>query len=117
MDLNQKLKETLETIGIPVEQDEYTGKEDKYILFLYEDEIPQLHGNNRVLSDTVYLQIQLITPKNFNYMEWKHRIRDSLEAEGFFVTSIRSFLGDVYAGIEKTRQTVFQVEYTQGRRN
>ena len=117
MNLNKLLKNLLGVTGLPVEQDEYTGENDKYIIFVYEDERPESHADNAVTADTVYIQVQLITPKNFNYFELKKKIRNSLEEADFSVTSIRSFLGDVASGTEKTRQTIFQTEYTQGRRN
>lgn len=115
MDLNEMLIKLLGETGLPVEQDLYEGKEDKYIVFTYEDERPEASGDNRPIADTAYLQIQLITPKDFNYFILKQKIRNLLEGADFSVTSIRSFLGDVYIGTEKQRQTVFQVEYTEGR--
>lgn len=116
MDVNKELKELLEgPTGLKVEQDEYSGKDSKYIVYSYADERPETFGDNKVLSDTVYLNIQLITPKNYNYMKLKHQIRDLLEGAGFFVTSISSFLGDVYFETEKTRQTVFEVNRTEQR--
>lgn len=101
---------------MPVEQDEYDGKEDKYIIFFYEDEVPAAHADNHVTADTAYVQVQLITPKEFNYFDLKNQIRSLLEEAGFFVTSTKSFLGDVYHGTQKTRQTVFNVNYTEQRK-
>lgn len=117
MNLNEFLTKLLSSTGLPVEQDEYDGNQKKYIIFTYEDEKPEAHGDNSVTADTAYLQIQLITPKDFNYFTLKEQIRNLLEGADFSVTSIRSFLGDIYQGTEKTRQTVFQVEYTEGRRD
>lgn len=101
--------------GLPIEQDEYEGKKDKYIIFTYEDESPAAHADNAVTADTVYLQIQMIAPKEFNYFKFKKQIRSLLEGADFCVTSIRSFLGDVYQGTKKSRQTVFEVNYTEQR--
>ena len=55
MNLNGKLKSLLEATGLPIEQDEYTGVEDKYITFTYEDESPETYADNKVTNDTVYL--------------------------------------------------------------
>ncbi len=116
MNVNEKLKTLLEgPTGLKVDQDEHDGNDDKYIIFSYADERPETFADNKPDSDTVYLNIQLITPKNFNYMKLKHKIRDLLEDADFIVTSIRSFLGDVYFGTEKTRQTVLEVKYTEQR--
>lgn len=116
MDLNEKLEELLSLTGLPVAQDEYTGPLSEYIIFTYEDERPAEHADNKATADTAYMQIQLITPKEFDYMVLKKKIRDLLEEADFFVTSIRSFLGDVYYGTERTRQTVFEVTYTEQRK-
>lgn len=115
MNLNEILKKILEETGLSVEQDEHTGGQESYIIFTYEDEKPVFHGDNKVIADTVYLQIQLITPKEFNYFPMKKKIRNLLENAGFSVTSTYSFLGSVYQGTEKRRQTVFKAEYTQTR--
>ncbi len=116
MDLNDLLVSLLGETGLPVKQDEYDGKSDKYIIFTYEDEGPAIFADNEVTADTAFLQIQLVTPKKFDYFPLKKQIRNLLEDADFIVTSIRSFLGDVYVGTEKTRQTVFNVKYTEGRK-
>ena len=115
MNCNQLISETLAPTDLPVVQDEYTGKADKYIVFIYTDEVPVLWSDNRVDADTVYIQLQLITPKNYNYFAYKHQIRDLLEVAGFLITSTQSFLGDEYNGTEKVRQTVFECRYSESR--
>ena len=115
MNPNEVIIELLGTTGLPVCQDEYDGKKDKYIVFSYEDERPASHADNQVTADTVYIQVQLIIPKDFNYFGLKKKIRNLLEGAGFVVTSTRSFLGDVYQGTQKARQTVFSVNYTEQR--
>ena len=115
MNMNEMLIELLGQTGLPVEQDEFTGVGKKYIIFVYEDERPEAHADNRPTADTIYLQIQLVTPKSFDYFPTKKKIRDLLEGADFLVTSTRSFLGDVYQGTEKIRQTVFEATYTAAR--
>lgn len=115
MNCNQKLITALTNTGLTVRQDEYTGSDDKYIVFNYEDEVPAEWGDNGVLADTVYIQLQLITPKDFNYFALKHQIRDLLEADGFIVTSTQSILGDRYSGTEKVRQTIFEINFSEQR--
>ena len=115
MNCNKLIIDTLSATGLPVVQDEYTGKEEKYIVFMYTDEIPSLWGDDGVLADTVFIQLQLITPKNFNYFALKHQIRDLLEGAGFLVTSTQSWLGDEYNGTEKVRQTIFELNLSETR--
>ena len=40
MNCNKLLIDTLAATELPVVQDEYTGKAEKYIVFIYTDEIP-----------------------------------------------------------------------------
>ena len=115
MNCNKLIIDTLSATELPVVQDEYTGKSDKYIVFIYTDEVPALWSDNGVDADTVYIQLQLITPKAFNYFNLKHQIRDLLEGVGFNVTSTQSFLGDPYNGTEKVRQTIFELNYSETR--
>lgn len=116
MNINSTLINILNTAtGYPVSPDEYSGKETKYIVFTYIDEHPANYGDNLPFADVAYLQIQLITPKSFNYMADKKTIRDTLEENGFNVTSISSFLGDGIQGTEKIRQTIFEVNYLEPR--
>ena len=112
MNLNELLQTVLGMTGLPVEQDLYTGGADKYIVFSYEGETPEAFGDNMPIADTAYMQIQIITPKNFDYFDLKRQVRNGLEAAGFSVTSIRSFTGDVYVGTDQIRQTVFEANYT-----
>lgn len=116
MNVNAMLIKNLgDATHLPVVPDEYDGTKTEYITFTYTDEQPVFFGDNKVLADTAYLQIQLVTPKTYNYLSMKHIIRDTLEEMGFSVTSIRSFLGDIIQGTEKIRQTIFECSYTEQR--
>lgn len=115
MNLNKKIISLMKSIKLPAEESEYTGIKKNYVVFTYEDEKPVHFGDNCALADTCYIQLQLITPKEFNYFNLKKKVRDALESAGFFVTSTRTFLGDVYQETEKTRQTVFECSYTETR--
>ncbi len=116
MNLNKKLIDLLGVTGLPVEPYEYTGKSDKYIVFVYESERPVMFADNTITDDTARLQVQLITPKNYNHFKLKKEIRTLLEGADFLVTGIREILGTVYVGTEKIRQTVFEVTYTEHRK-
>ena len=117
MTLNERITDLLgKATRLPVDQDRNDdGKSDVYIIFIYEDEHPTHHGDNEVLADEIDLQIQLFSPKEFNYLETKKIIRNTLEKAGFIVSSIRSFLGDQLTGTENTRQTIFSVSWLEGR--
>lgn len=117
MKVNKLIKDILGTAtGLPVVQDEYVGDKTEYITFTYLDERPVEFGDDRPIIDTVYLQIQLITPKSYNYLNTKELIKATLEENDFIVTSIRSFLGSEIYGTEKIRQTIFECSYTEPRK-
>lgn len=116
MNINANLIKILKDVtGFPVAQDEYDGQDDKFVIFTYSDERPEAFGDNKPIADTVFIQIQMVTPKKYNYLTMKDKIRDALEDNDFSVTSIRSFLGDEFWGTEKIRQTVFEAEFSASR--
>ena len=106
------LIQTLSTItNLPVEPDMYEGEASSYIVYTYEDERPVYFGDGRAKHDTAWVSVALYTPKNADYMQLKKLIRDHLEALGFIVTDISSWL-EPYAG-DYIRRTTFSVTYTE----
>lgn len=115
MNLNDIIIKLMKEIGLDAHESMYDGKRDKYIVFDYEDEQPIAFGDNKVTYDKVFIQVKLIVPKSFNYFSLKKKVRDSLESAGFFVTSISSFVGDIFTETEKQRTVVFKTEYAESR--
>ncbi|MBP3784599.1 MAG: hypothetical protein J6I68_15240 [Butyrivibrio sp.] len=117
MNANQKIQNLQEILGIPVRPDEYEGDESKYITYTYNDESPSLYGDDDPLEDTAIIQVNLYTPTDFNYMDFKHRIRNYLETLGE-VTTIRSWIETFTSknNLEKKiRHTVLVVNITESR--
>ena len=117
MNANKDIQ-ALETLtGLPVSPDEYTGTEQKYIVYAYNMENPVFWGDDMVLADEAIIQVNLYTPVGFNYMALKHQIRDYLETLGE-VGSIQSWI-DTYTSKnnteQKIRHTVFTVTITKER--
>lgn len=112
MNLNPKFNDFAKEIGVDVEQDEYTGKNEKYFVYQYEDERPVLNGDDKPLQDICYIQLKLYTPKKFDYFDLKKRTRDYFESAGFMIPSIFSYLENVTINGTKMRCTVFKMEYT-----
>lgn len=116
MNVNPIFKKFEKVIGHPVEQDEYEGKESIYFVFVYEDENSDTFGDNRPVSDTVYMQLKLYTPKNFDYFELKAMTTRFFEDEDWSITSKHTFLeSDILEGAKRMRCTVFHMNYTEGR--
>lgn len=112
MNLNPIFEAIQDKLGYPVEQDMYQGNEKIYGIYCYTDERGVVFGNNKPLIDKAYMRLQLYTPKNFNYMQLKHKTRDYLEEQGFVITSIRTWLEpDLGNEAEKIRCTAISMEY------
>ena len=112
MNVNPLMKKLEDVTKLPVVPDLYEGIEKKYITFTYEDERPIGFGDDVVLADTAYMQVNLFTPKNFNYMTLKTQIRDYLESIGVLTDT----LSRVYQeNNEQIRQTTFTVEISEER--
>lgn len=116
MDVNARLMGLKTVTGIEVYPDEVPEGQETGICFTYEDERPVLYGNNRPMADTAYIQINMYTSARLNYMNLKHKVRDYLEAEGFRVTSIASWIEKELTETERTRHTVFEANYTEPRK-
>ena len=52
MNVNPLIESLEKKFSIPVAQDEYDGKSDKYIIYTYEDERPVYFGDDKTLQDT-----------------------------------------------------------------
>lgn len=116
MNLNHVIERLASVAGCPVSPDVYSGREERYITYTYEDERPDLQGDNLTLSDTAYIQVNYFVPKEYDYMADKHKIRDYLEKNGFKVTSIRSWVEGKITGHPDIRHISFETNYTETRR-
>lgn len=118
MNVNARIKKLEEITGLPVRQDTYSGDAQSYIVFAYNDERPALYGDDVPLYDNAVIQVNLYTPPNLDYMEYKHLIRDYLETIGE-VDSIGTWI-DTYVSNknleEMKRHTTFTVNITESRR-
>jgi hypothetical protein len=115
MDLTEILKKLEDETGIQVWQDICEDEDtDTYITYVYQDERPALHGDNRVLADQCEVYVNLYTPKNYDYFNKKKQIRDYLENSGFNVSSINTRVEDY--GATKVRRTTFDCVYAEMRK-
>ncbi len=115
MNLNPVLMRIGEAVGLPTAEDEYEGREEKYLIFTYEDERPDFWGDDRVLADTVNIMLQMVVPKSFNYMKLKKKLVEELEKEDFSITGIHSLFGESVNRTEKIRRIVFETVHTEMR--
>lgn len=112
MNVNPKIKALEKVTGYPVEQDEYEGTNDKYIVFTYEDERPVLNGDNKEAARAAYLMVCLFVPKSYNYFADKDKLEAELVKQGFTVESSQVWLEDARTGSEKIRRITISVNIT-----
>lgn len=113
MNVNPLIMQLKDVTGYPVSPDIYTGKEDKYIVFTYEDERGALFADNEEVETQATIQITLYTPANFNYFADKKKIKKALTSYGFCVQHIQSWLDEAQNGTDYVRHTVFVAFITQ----
>lgn len=113
MNVNPKLKFLEQVTGYPVEQDEYEGTRDKYIVFTYEDERAALRADNKEYARTAYLMVCLFVPKGHNYFADKDKIEAALVQQGFTVESSQVWLEPSMVGTEKIRRITLSVNITE----
>ena len=99
-------------IGYPVSQDIYSGRSEKFIVFTYEDERAAYYADDDEGEITVTVQVQMITPKEYNYFADKKALKEALKKQGFIIEYIQSWLDDVSAGTDNARRTIFTCNYT-----
>lgn len=115
MDLNEIIAGIGEEVGCEVEENVYTGDGKRYATFTYEDERPEIAGDNLPVADTAYIQISYFAPKDYSYKADKRKIRDYLERNGFIVTAMRSWVESAVSGYQDTRRVLFETQITQKR--
>ena len=94
MNVNQLITTTLSPLGLPIEQDIYSGNETKWITYSYADERATLHADDAPQIDTAEIQIHLFVPSKFNYFQLKKQIRSLLFGAGFSYATIVTLLED-----------------------
>ena len=107
MNINPLMKQIGEEMGYPCKQDLYAGKSDKFIVFTYEDERAAYYGDNDEEEIVVTLQVQLITPQDYDYFADKAKLKRALKDKGFTIEYIQSWLDDVAAGTDRARRTIY----------
>lgn len=113
MNVNKTLLGLKDATGFPVVPDLYEGKEDKYITFTYEDERSALYADGEEIHTEVTVEVNLFTPKDYNYFKTKDAIKKYLVDNGFQVENIQSWLATEEKGTTRYRQTTFSVNKTE----
>ena len=112
MNVNPQLLKLKDITGFTTVPDVYRGKARSWITFTYEDERPGDSGDDAPLFDTAFMQINMFTPSDFDYLATKEKVKKYLETLGP-VTSIQSRVYDYDS--KMIRQTTFECQISEGR--
>lgn len=81
----------LETLtGLPVEENDYGGDEQEYVVWDVADERGGLFGNDRAQMLETNLQMRVRLQKETDYYPIKEQIQKYLEEEGFYGISFEN---------------------------
>lgn len=114
MNINPIMFKLGEAVGLPIEQDDYEGKEDKFLTFTYADEEDAQYGDNHPEVEICYMQISLYTPRDFDYFKLKSKIKQFLRNNGFTGLTCKSWLEDPILKTQRRRHTVFECHTMKG---
>lgn len=89
--ITDKLAELEELTGLPVEENDYGGDDEEYIVWDVADERGGLYGDNRAQTLETNLQMRVRLHKNTDYYPIKEKILGHLENEGFYGISFDNY--------------------------
>lgn len=113
MSVNSILKTCLETNNYPVEFMDYDGSATTYFTFNFVDERGELFCDDAPEMVETYVQIHFFSPKTFNHLALKNKVRNDLLALGFSYPTVQTFYED--DGATKLNHLVFECEYVAAR--
>jgi hypothetical protein len=94
MNLNSELLALSTILNCPVKQDVYKGKENRFVVFTYENEEPELCGDNDVLIEKGSIQLSYYVPESYNYFNDKATIKSYLRGLDYYIESVQTFMDD-----------------------
>ena len=85
MNINKTVKDTLKSLGVPVEFQSYSGNQKTHITFFCYNEFGEVFAENRELVTGYYVQVDLWSDKD--YVVLSENIKTAMESAGFKRTS------------------------------
>lgn len=94
MNLNKELLALSQVLNCPVEQDIYKGKENRFAVFTYENEEPELCADNDVVIEKASIQLSYYVPEIYNYFSDKAAIKQYFRGLDYYIESTQTFMDD-----------------------
>lgn len=104
--MNKEVKQLLSQYDYPVEYLKYSGSEDIYFVFNFDDERGSLFGDDEVIEEVYSLQVHFFSPESFNHIDLKKKIKKDLKKAGWTFPSVNTF----YEDDTKINHVVFSCE-------
>lgn len=87
---DEVIEQALKKTGLPVKYYEYSGTEEKYIVYNEEAEEAANHGDNRPQDKITWWQVHVFAPKASDFRLCKKEVIGRLKEAGFYVTDINT---------------------------
>ena len=113
MSVNSIIKTCLDTNGYPAEFNDYDGLALTFFTFNFADERGNLFSDDEPEMVQTSVQIHFFSPKTFNHLALKNKVRNDLFALGFSFPTVQTFYED--DGINPLNHLVFECEYVAAR--
>lgn len=112
MNINAKLLELEDLTGLEVEEDDYSGDKDEYIVFTYADERYTEYGDDIPIAETADVMLKCVLKKSRNYFAMKEDIKKFLVEAGAYQITSNSYC-EVTADKKVYRNLIIEFKMTQ----
>lgn len=114
MNVNKTMLALADITNLPVEEDEYEGTAEEYIIFNYADEKSIRHGNDIPLINEADMTVKAVLKKSTNYFQTKDKIWEYLIECGAYDITFQTYLESI-TGNKKKRNLIFDFKIMKER--
>lgn len=114
MNVNKTMLKLEEITSLPVEEDEYEGTAQEYIIFNYADESSIEFGNDIPLINEADMTVKAVLNKSTNYFQIKDKIWEYLISCEAYDINFMTYLESI-TGNKKKRNLIFDFKLMKER--
>ena len=81
-------------LNCDVAEDLYHGKADRYLVYTFDNEEPEVAGDNEVLIENATVQISYYVPEKYNYNTDNETIKSYLRSNDYYIESLTVMLDE-----------------------
>ena len=113
MTLNQRIREALEPIGLPVVPDVDTQQRERCLVFNYST-LPTRHADDAPAFELYLVQVHYVCPSGWNSLEERRAVKRALFAAGFSWPEETPASDSTQKNGENKQHYVFECEWLEG---